>query len=127
MRQLAGSRSAGDQARHEDEERAEAGSRHNATVAVHEAKGDDLRYRSLGNEDKWHHGDAPIRSLLSAHAGKHDRMTIYGMDKKRRVHAHVVGKRGWKNLGTPEEIIAAAQGGQEEEGRQSRDPHGEEE
>lgn len=56
----------------------------------------------------WH---APIRSLLSAHAGKHDRMTIYGMDKKRRVHAHVVGKRGWKNLGTPEEIIAAAQTG----------------
>ena len=80
-------------------------------VAVHEARGDDLWYRYLRNDDKWHHGDAPIKSVLSAQAGKHDRMTIYGIDKKRRVHAHVVGKRGWKNLGTPEEIIAAAQGG----------------
>ena len=80
-------------------------------VAVHEAKGDDLWYRSLRDDHKWHHGDAPIKSVLSAHAGKHDKMTIYGIDKKRRVHAHVVGKHGWKNLGTPEEIIAAAQTG----------------
>jgi len=84
-------------------------------VAVHEAKRNDLWYRSLRNDDKWYHGDAPIKSVLSAHAGKHDKMTIYGIDKKRRVHAHVVGKEvgkhGWKKLGTPEEIIAAAQRG----------------
>jgi hypothetical protein len=80
-------------------------------VAVHEAKGDDLCYRYLRDGHKWHRGDAPVKSVLSAQAGKHDKMTIYGMDKKRRVHAHVVGKHGWKNLGTPEEIIAAMQGG----------------
>lgn len=79
-------------------------------VAMHDGK-DDVWHRYLHKDEKWHHHDAPVRYLLSAHERKDEKMTIYGIDKKRRVHAHRVGKKGWKNLGTPEEIVAAAQQG----------------
>jgi hypothetical protein len=80
------------------------------TVAARDAKG-DVWHRDLRDSHKWHHDEAPIQSLLSVREGRHEKMTIYGIDKKRRVHEHVIGKKGWKKIGTPEEIVAAMQRG----------------
>jgi hypothetical protein len=83
-------------------------------VAMHDGK-DDVWHLHLHKDEKWHHHDAPVRYLLSVSERKDEKMVIYGIDDKRRVHAHRIGKKGWKNLGTPEEIVAAAQQGKKKE------------